>query len=221
MLALKNLLASAVLATVMPTIAAPIFLDFEDSPLELALVGNTYEKKFGVVFTDNAYSLHSYLSVPPPISGGNFYRPSSKAALGLFSTALAESASFYINVAAGFGETFKFLYTTTELANTANFVNLYSGENGTGSLIRSTTLDRTNICANNIYCNWDEAALDFTGTVKSVLVSGRNGGYFFDNMTFGPLASPPPGTDLPEPGGIALSLAALGALAWTRKRSKR
>jgi len=230
MLALKHLVASSVLAAVMPAIAAPIFLDFEDLPLEPALVGNSYERQFGVVFTDNAYSIRSSSSTPPPLTGGSFtrYGDSSKVALGLFSPIGAGSTGFYINLAAGFGETFKMLYTST-LQSGGISVEVFGGENGTGGLIGTASLierqapcrDPSGVVQQGLWCTWDEVALDFKGPAKSVHISGVTGKYFFDNMAFGPLATIPPGTDVPEPGGIALSLAALGALAWTRKRYQR
>lgn len=245
MLAFKQLVAPMVLAAAMPVMAAPIFLDFESSPLEPTRAGNSYEAKFGVVFTGaNALTIHSNLSSPKPNSGGNFtrYGDESKAALGLF-YASGAPGDFYINVAAGFSGKFSMLYTTTLNASGFDFVELFSGESGTGGLIQAGSrpdpnkpgstlpgaalakqapcVDPKGIEQKGIYCTWAELALDFTDTAKSVHISGASGVYFFDNMTFGPLDSTQPGTDVPEPAGIALSLAALGALAWTRKRYQR
>lgn len=244
MLALKQLVASMVLAAAMPVMAAPIFLDFESSSLEPTPVGNLYEKQFGVVFTANAYTIHSNLSSPAPTVGGNFtrYGDASTAAVGLFS-ATGAPADFYINVAAGFSGTFSMLYTTTPGASGFDFVELFGGVDGTGSLIKAgsrpdpnnaggtlpgAALTQQAACIDpkgnaqpGLYCTWGQIALDFTDTAKSVHISGASGVYFFDNMTFGPLSSTPPGGDVPEPAGIALSLAALGALAWTRKRYPR
>ena len=245
MLAIKTFVATAVLAAVVPVIAAPIFLDFEKSPLERGQAGDLYVDQ-GVVFTENAYTIHSYFSDPKPEKGANFIRFSdlnSKAALFLSST--ATSADFFINVAAGFSGTFSMIYTTTQaITDGGDFVELFSGTNGTGNVVNAGSrpdpkrpgdnlpgaqLKRQGECINpadpletlaGVYCTWSEIKLDFTDIARSVHISGASNVYFFDNMTFG-LASPSPGTDVPEPGGIALSLAALGALAWTRKRYQR
>ena len=243
MLAIKNLVATAILAIATPIMAAPVFLPFEDAPLDTTLVGEFY-KNLGIVFSDHAFTVRSY-DDPRVNQGGNFRRysdPSSKAALGMYALG-GGTTGFFINIAAGFSGKFTMLYTADRTADDSGFAELFSGVNGTGNVINTgsrpdpahpgstlpgAALTRQAPCTNpagvsqpGVLCTWAEVSLAFTGVAQSVHISGISGAYFYDNLTFGPLADVPPTTDVPEPGGVALSLAALGALAWARKRTQR
>ncbi len=76
-------------------------------------------------------------------------------------------------------------------------------------------------CALGYACHWSTLAFDLGANVDvySIVVHGVDSALYFDNLSFANVLqdTTPPG-NIPEPGGIALSMAALGALAWTRKR---
>ena len=243
MLTIKNLVATAILAIATPVMAAPIVLTFEDAPLQAALVGDFY-KNLGIVFSDHAYTVRSYDDSNVEL-GGNFRRysdPSSKAALGMYALG-GGTTGFFINIAAGFSGKFTMLYTADRTADDSGFAELFTGVNGTGNVINTgerpdpahpgftlpgAALTRQAPCINpagvsqpGVLCTWAEVNLVFTGVAQSVHISGISGAYFYDNLTFGSLADVPPTIDVPEPGSVALSLAALGALAWARKRTQR
>jgi len=78
-------------------------------------------------------------------------------------------------------------------------------------------------CDAGYSCNWNTLSFDLGSAVDvfAVEIFGANGLQWFDNLSFASLNADSPTTPpsgVPEPGGVALSLAALGALGWTRKR---
>jgi len=68
------------------------------------------------------------------------------------------------------------------------------------------------------FCEWNTLALDFSGVAKSLVISGTDNSVLLDDLSFSPSSTTQP---LPEPGSVALALAALGALGWARKRAAR
>lgn len=125
---------------------------------------------------------------------------------GAFSAVGANAA---LNVAAGFTGQVSFFYAATE--NT--FVNVYSGLNGTGSLLGTFALAaNTGACTEVTYCQWDFASLTLEGIAKSIQFGNTAGVAGFDNIT---VAAVP----VPAAGWMLLSgLGALGAAA-RRKRN--
>ncbi|TPV35377.1 hypothetical protein FJ651_00195 [Paucihalobacter ruber] len=92
----------------------------------------------------------------------------------------------FMNVAAGFTTGFSFYYTSLQ----TGAVSVYDGLNGTGNLLGTANLTiNWNInCTGDPtgdFCNWDQIAVPFEGTAKSVVFSGSVGNIGFDDVTFG------------------------------------
>jgi hypothetical protein len=105
-------------------------------------------------------------------------------------------------------------------------VTVYSGLNGTGTVLATIPLSLTPDgiatggagCSGNYdYCPWAPIGVTFAGTAESVLFSGSANYIGFDDVTLGS-ATPTPGT--PEPGAfslLGLGLASLGLIARRKK----
>jgi len=218
MRALKTLVASTLLAVAVPSFAEPLTIDFETVPSGINAIGDTYD---GFHFTANAWSiiasgqggLGNFTGAPTPI-GALFLSADPLQPGGPGDD--PESVSFVINVDQGFTESFGLWYTSTALG--FGRVQVFSGANGSGDSLGAFDLTPRPACiqAPTLVCNWLESSVGFTGTAFSIVVSGADSQFYFDNLRFGNLLDD--GGNVPEPGGVALSLAALGALAWTRKR---
>lgn len=80
-------------------------------------------------------------------------------------------------------------------------------------------------CTNFAYCNWSDAGgsattLTFSETASYITFTAlTDNAVLLDDLRF--TRATPATNPLPEPGGVALAFAALGALGWTRRRSAR
>lgn len=230
---IKALATSSLLALAAPAFAG-VLLDFEPlankSLAELQAVGDYYASTYGITFTGDAYALIDS-DAPGGIGSGNFGNAPSRWT-GVWLTQptnepTSPNTTFTINVNGGFDSLFSLYYTTTASAVSGNV----SLRDASGVAFASFSLPAiTRSCAppplgsgdlaDNFYC-WDNAVFDFSSFGKSaysIQITGSDSDFLFDNMAFGDATDPP--VDLPEPAGMALSLAALGALAWTRRRQR-
>lgn len=226
MLALKTLAASAALALTVPAFASPTTLDFETAPLVATKVLDTY-LALGINFSASAWAAAS--KGIDPDAYGNFYNAPNdftgdRGAVTLTSEAYPLPGqiptgpnSFTISIKDGFDDFFRLRYT----GEAGTTISAYDINGTLLTSISGAALSAAG-CEPGFSCNWTSLQLDLTGTAAySVTVAGTNGKQWFDDITFGnllPAAGGP--VEVPEPGGVALSLAALGALAWSRKRSK-
>jgi PEP-CTERM motif len=121
--------------------------------------------------------------------------------------------------AAGFTTGFSFYYSAISMPGS---VDVYSGLDGTGSLLASLTLPVTPeggspVCTPGYaYCPWVPIGVSFGGTAESAVFSGSADYIAFDNITLG--SSSPSIT--PEPGTLLLfssGLLAVGAFLRRRK----
>jgi hypothetical protein len=114
-----------------------------------------------------------------------------------------------MDVAAGFDTGFSFFYA--QGASTAP-VRVFSGLDGTGTLLASVILEETS----GPFFNWVPVGLPFAGTARSVVLGGTNStdDILFDNITLGS-ATPVPGdppVGVPEPATWSMMLIGLGGL---------
>lgn len=214
--------------------AATIYLDFEgiapypnDNDVSIGGFYNggtssigTSGTNFGVEFTSEATLLCLNTA---GVSCSN----TSRGGLGLpgsqFGALYFPSASPTMNVAAGFTNGFSFTYSSPFSSGT--FVSIYSGVNGTGSLLASATLPLTSsgtcdaaISGGAAYCPFEAYSVGFTGTAQSVVFGGTANQQVFDDFTFG---STVVGGAVPEPATWAMMLLGFGTIGGAlRRRSK-
>ena len=125
-----------------------------------------------------------------------------------------------MNVAAGFNTGFSFYYAAPYYTGT---VDVYSGLNGTGTLLAADTLGETGAFCNGSshdYSCWDESGVSFAGSAESVVFSGVADYIGFADITLG--ASTVPTSTTPEPNSLMLlGTGALGMAGLLRKRLVR
>ncbi len=145
---------------------------------------------YGVAFTSNALGL-----IDSDAGGsGNFANEPSPSTTLYFLT----GTSTVMNVAAGFEDGFS-LYYTTQYGGA--FFTVYSGLDGTGSVLGSATLPinwQNGGCTgdpNGLFCHWDPVGVSFLGVAHSVTFAGVANQVGFDDVTFG---SEEPGPPEPE-----------------------
>jgi hypothetical protein len=170
---------------------------------------------YGVAFSSNAQAicLNSLTVVCSNTSRGGLAPSSSEGALFFLS-----GSSTTIDVAAGFTTGFSFNYTDPN--GIVGSVSVYSGLDGTGTLLNSFTLGATpngeTACPgySAAYCPFVPIGVTFAGTAESIVFGGVANQIVFDDVTFG---SATPG--IPEPATWATMLTGLAAAgAMLRRR---
>jgi hypothetical protein len=202
---LLGLLAVASFSLPMAASSAVIVLTFEGVG-DLNPVGEFYNggggADYGISFSPETLAL-----VDSDAGGnGSFANEPSPSTVMFF----LEADEAILNVAAGFGTGFSFFYSAAE----AGSVRVYSGVNGTGSLLASLDLvaQFDEGCAGDPtgdYCNWTPVGVLFAGIARSIDFGGAANFIGFDDITFG---SDKPGV-VPEPGSLALLGLGLGLIA--------
>lgn len=173
---------------------------------------------FGITFTSNAFAL-----VRSNLGGsGNFGGEPSPGTALVFSDAMGSPA--YLNVAGGFSNAFGLFYSAPAVPGT---IRLFSGLNGTGSLLAMLLLPVTPFgsvtgCPPNPgagFCPFASASVAFAGTARSVDFGGTLNDVVFDNVALGaaPAVVPEPATVALFAGGL-LGVAAAGA--WRQRRTE-
>jgi hypothetical protein len=100
-----------------------------------------------------------------------------------------EGGSATLNVAEGFDSDFSIFYSSKVNA----LIKIYEGLDGTGKQLAvlnlATNFDNNNCRAtagtNDVFCNWDEASVNFRGKAKSVVFDGKREFTFYDDITLG------------------------------------
>jgi len=200
-----------------PLMAAPIVLDFEGIGNQANIndfynggtdsVGNS-GTNYGVEFSGNTLGI-----IDQDAGGsGNFANEPSPDTIMFW----LSGGSSVMNFAAGFDTGFSFYYTSSVAAT----VNVYSGLNGTGSVLGSLNLsaqynDNCSGDPSGTFCNWDAIGVSFAGIAKSIDFSGTANQTGYDDITFG---SATPGVPVPEPGTLALLGLGLAGLGISRRK---
>ena len=173
-------------------------------------MGSSGGPNYGIAFTSDSLAL-----ISKDAGGtGNFssmYLPSGHT-IGFFLSGAGDT----MNVAAGFTTGFSFYYTSPYYVGT---VNVYSGLNGTGTLLATLTLPETNPnIGSYAYDDWQPSGVSFAGTAESAIFTGVANQVGFDNITLG---SSTPTPSAPDGGATAslLGLALLGLAGLRRKLS--
>lgn len=181
-------------------------------------IGNYYNggagTNFGISFFGNALAINS--SVGGCGGSGNFaLQPSGCGALFFL-----EGGATGMNRSAGFTTGFSLFYSAV---NSPGSLQVWSGLNGTGSILASLGLPTTPNgnslpgCLGRAFCPFSAVGIGFTGTAQSIVFAGVADQIAFDDITFG---STTPGTVVPEPSTYVLMAAGLAALGFVSRRRR-
>jgi hypothetical protein len=203
--------------------AGPVVLTFEGFKDEEP-IGNYYNgglgglasgpgPNYGITFSSN-----SRISIESSAGGiGDFTNAPSGVAVAFF----LMGTNDFMDVPSGFTNSISFFYTASDPGS----VNIYSGLDGTGTLLATVPLFSTN---NNgppgAHSNhWVLTSATFSGTAESVDFSNAANvgtkGYGVDNLTISPLAL----SSVPEPASftlIGLGIAGLLGYGWRRRQRR-
>jgi hypothetical protein len=213
---MKKLVASVAALLVMSSSANAQVLNFEGIT-EYTSIGNHYNggagPNYGIGFFGNALALTS--SHDDCNGGGNFRLQSSGCNVLFF----LEGSATGMNRVDGFHTGFSLFYSSSY----AGSVDVWSGLNGTGTLLGSLGLPETPMngdvaCGGVMYCPFVAAGLAFEGVAQSVTFNGAANYIAFDDITFG---NATPGTVVPEPSTYALMAAGLGAVGFASRRRRK
>ena len=153
------------------------------------------------------------------LHGGHVHHPTVIPYSSLSLSPTTNPALTFRLLAAGFTTGFSFYYSS----NAAASVNVYSGLNGTGTLLATVPLvAQANVgCTGDpsgFYCNWTPIGVTFTGTAQSVAFGGTANQVGFDNITLGAAT---PGSAVPEPASWAMLILGMGLIGAGVRRAVR
>lgn len=207
---MKNLavIAAGLLAASLAQANAPVLVDFE-TPTSFASVLEHYNggtdgamvagADLGVSFTADALALQNDVLTT--------YFSNAPSPVGVMAPVGADAT---MNVAAGFTGSVGFWYTADSFV--VQGVNVYSGMDGTGTLLASFNLvanAQADGCSSSAYCRFDKMTSTFAGTAHSITFGNAANMAAFDNISI---------TAVPEPGAALMLSLGLAVLALARRR---
>ena len=179
---------------------------------------------YGVTFSANASALclNTAGVSCSNTSRGGIGDPHSQ--LGALYIPFGTGSSGDIDVAAGFTTGFSFNYSAQ---NAAAAIDVYSGLDGTGTLLASVALPVTPsqsgtnpVCDGAAYCPFFPDGVAFAGTAELIqFVPGTGNDVVLDDVTFG--SSIPGGGTTPLPATLPLFAGGAGLLGLLARRKKR
>ena len=207
---MRNVFRAAALASVAlcssAALAVPVTLTFEGLGDNEA-VGNYYNGGAGGNY-GISFGVDSLALIANSAGGsGNFSNAPSGHTVMYFLSGPGD----VMNVAAGFDTGFSFYYA--DQVGFTGSVSVYSGLDGTGSLLASLDLPSTP----NPYTVFVPVGVSFLGTAQSVVFSGAADFIAFDNVTLG--ASIP--GNAPEPASWAMMLGGFGVVGGVMRARRK
>jgi len=187
-------------------------------------VGNFYNgsglastPNYGVTFSSNFFGLK-----PAANGGSGNFSSSVTGPTGTFTIGtaifiggtLGSQVTGTMNVAPGFSNGINFYYTAGFSAGQTETVTIWSGANGTGTVLATIVLGNNNgSCSAPLYCNWTVAGASFSGTAHSVTFSGPANELGLADITLGSST-----TAVPEPSPVYLLGTGLIAISFGKTR---
>lgn len=223
---MKKMLASCLAASCFAVSAQAQVLTFEGiaSGTSQTPIGNFYNggagTNFGIEFFGNALAINSQANNCG--GAGNFARNPSGCGVLFFLT----GGSTGMNRASGFSTGFSLFYSA---ANQSGSLQVFSGLNGTGTLLASLALPTTGDgaaldgCFNLNFCPWRAVGIGFEGVAQSIVFAGVQNQIGFDDVTFGSVTPGTPNDVVPEPSTyllMATGLAGMGLVARRRRSAE-
>jgi len=178
-------------------------LDFQELG-NLQAVGNFYNggsglsitPNYGVTFSSNFYGLRAALNG----GAGNFASPPLNMPAIFMNGATGSPVMGTMNVTPGFSTGLNFYFTAGFTGGQTETVTIWSGMNGTGTVLAIINLANNNgSCSAPAYCSWSNIGASFTGTAHSVTFSGPANELGIADITIGASS-----TAIPEPSPIYL-----------------
>lgn len=201
-------LATGLLAASLAQAATPVLIDFE-TPTSFASILAHYNggtdsngvagTDLGVDFGGDALALQNDVLGP--------YFSNAPSPLGVLAPVGTDAT---MNVAAGFTGNLSFWYAAS--AFVVQGVNVYSGLDGTGTLLASFNLvanAQADGCSSAPYCRFDQLGSSFAGTARSITFGGAAGQAGFDNIQI---------TAVPEPTTMLMLSLGLATLMLRQRR---
>jgi len=185
---------------------------------DLSPVGNFYNgggladtPNYGVSFSSNFFGLRSFANG----GSGNFSGTLTGVPAIFINGTLGSAVTGTMNVAPGFSTGLNFYYTAGFASNQFLTLKVWSGSNGTGTVLATIVLANNNgSCTAPAYCMWSDAGVTFSGTAHSVTFTGPANEFGLSNLTLGSSQ-----TAVPEPSTILLlNTGAVGVFACWRRR---
>lgn len=167
---------------------------------------------YGVTFSSNFFGLISAYNG----GSGNFLStPTTTPAIWIGNAATGAPATGVMNVANGFTGGINFFFTAGFANGQTGTVTVWSGANGTGTVLATITLGNNDGSCGIFpaYCNWSNVGATFTGTAHSVTFSGPANELGLADITIGSNS-----TAVPEPSSIYLIGTGIIALSLGKMR---
>jgi MYXO-CTERM domain-containing protein len=215
----RSAILAAAIAAFTPTVFAAAFplLNFEDVPSNQPLqAGKRYQ---GVEFSSNAWI------VSGGFIGDAVHQPEARAlrlAVDPTDDPVSDFTSFSMTFAGGFIDRVGFKVSTW-LRLGALSVQL---KDAAGAIIQIDGKEKLSI-ADTVpctaqqglsFCNWQNVDFSFAGTAQTIIFTGGDQRVLLDNLDF---TVPGATNRVPEPADMALTLSALAALGFARRRARQ